>query len=202
MRSPLTFVSPAFLGPAAAVVLLAPFAASAHPGLDAGLHHGAGLVGGLVHPFTGLDHVLAMLAVGLWSGLTARRAATAAVAPVAFVAALAVGALLAVSGSSVPAVEPGIAASLLVLGLMVATRARLGAAAGGLIAAAFAVFHGAAHGLELGGGAALAGMLVGTLCLHLAGLGLARAVVRRPALSRLLGGAVAAVGGAALLGLA
>ena len=91
--------------------------ASAHIGTDFGAHAEIGLLDGLLHPFTGLDHLAAMLAVGFWSALSARRLWTA---PLAFAAMLLAGALLGLAGIELPAVEPMIAASLLVLGLLVA----------------------------------------------------------------------------------
>ena len=98
--------------------------ASAHLGTDSGTHHT--LVDGLLHPLTGLDHLAAMLAVGLWSALVARRAWPDLLwAPVGFAAMLLVGALAGLQGLEVPGVEPMIAASLLVMGLLVATRLRV-----------------------------------------------------------------------------
>ncbi len=104
---------------ATAALLLVPALAIAHPGHGAeGLAHGeAGFIDGLVHPFTGLDHLAAMLAVGVWSALAVR---PVWLAPAAFVALLVAGAAAGFLGVVVPAVEPMIAASLLVLGLLVA----------------------------------------------------------------------------------
>lgn len=153
--------------------LVLPLAALAHAGADAGGHHG--FAGGLAHPFTGLDHLAAMLAVGLWSGLSARRVW---VAPFAFAGLLLVGALLAGAGLALPAVEPMIAASLLVLGLLLATRQAMPAGMAALLVGGFALFHGAAHGGELSGGAALAGMVLATALLHAAGLGMGLALHR------------------------
>jgi urease accessory protein len=145
--------------------------AAAHPGGPVH-HHDAvsALVAGVVHPFSGLDHLVAMVAVGLWSALGARRTW---VAPAAFVAALLAGALLGRSGVAVPAVEPMIAASLLAFGLLLMARLRLAAGATVALVTGFAFFHGAAHGTELAGGhagSALAGMVAATLLLHGAGL--------------------------------
>ena len=103
--------------------------ASAHIGTEPGAHSTLGLWDGLLHPLTGLDHLAAMLAVGFWSALTARRVWTA---PLAFAAMLLLGALLGLTGIELPAVEPLIAASLLVLGLLVALRTRLHVAGLGL----------------------------------------------------------------------
>ncbi|MCK9283418.1 MAG: HupE/UreJ family protein [Rhodocyclaceae bacterium] len=140
--------------------------ASAH-----GWHSGfaPGFVQGFSHPFSGLDHLLAMFAVGLWSSHAGRRFW---LVPASFVALLLVGAQLAAEGIALPAIEPTIAASLLVLGLLLALQARLPAAAVATLVGGFALFHGAAHGIELGPTAApgLTGVLCATLLLHLAGI--------------------------------
>lgn len=143
------------------------FAASAHVGTDGGGHHG--FLAGFSHPFFGVDHLAAMLAVGVWSALGVKRIW---VAPVAFALTLLTGALLAHAGVPFPAVEPMIAASLLVVGLLLAARTQLGAVAAAVVVAVFAIFHGAAHGNELVGTAALSGMVLGTAILHGAGLAL------------------------------
>ena len=178
---------------AAGVAAAASGAALAHTGADAGSHHG--FVEGLAHPFTGLDHLAAMLAVGFWSVLSGRRAW---VAPLAFAAMLLAGALLGLAGVSVPAVEPMIAASLLVVGLLVAGQARMPAAAAAMLVGTFALFHGAAHGIELAGDdsiAPLAGMLLGTAVLHLLGMAAGIAVKpRSPWWPRVAGAAVAGFG--------
>jgi urease accessory protein len=110
----------------ALTVLLLPMAASAHTGADGGMHHG--FVTGFMHPLTGADHLAAMVAVGLWSALAARRGLDLLWAPLAFAGMLLVGASMGLAGVQLPAVEPMIAASLLVLGLLVATRIHLPAA--------------------------------------------------------------------------
>ena len=179
-----------------------PALALAHPGGFAEHAH-AGFTSGLLHPLTGVDHLAAMLAVGVWSALALR---PVWLAPLAFIALLAAGALAGFAGLAVPAVEPMIAASLLVIGLLIATRARLPLGLAVALAGGFAAFHGAAHGLELGGdgaGSALAGMLVSTAALHLAGIGLGYAVFsRRRWLSASAGGALALLGSALLLRMA
>jgi len=146
-----------------------PLATLAHTGADAGSHHG--FLTGFMHPLTGLDHLAAMLAVGLWSALVARRAWPDLLwAPAGFAAMLLVGALAGLQGLEVPGVEPMIAASLLVMGLLVATRLRVPGPVAALLVGAFAAFHGLAHGYELAGepGAALtlAGMLSATVLLQ------------------------------------
>ena len=173
--------------------------ASAHLGTDAGVHHA--FLDGLVHPLTGMDHLAAMVAVGLWSAMTARRVW---LAPIAFAGMLLVGALLGLGGLELPAVEPMIAASLLVLGLLVATQAKLPAALATGLVGAFAVFHGVAHGTELAGGdngwLPLVGMLVATAGLHLAGVGIGLAMRAHSSWwPRAIGGLVTLLGGALLL---
>ncbi len=180
---------------------LMPVWALAHPGLDGGAHHAVGFTGGLLHPLTGVDHLSAMVSVGLWSALTARRLW---VAPLAFVSMLLIGALIGLAGFSLPAVEPMIAVSVLVLGLLVATRMQAPAMLAAAMVGLFAIFHGVAHGSELAGDAhlwpTLAGMLLCTAGLHIAGVGLGLALrSRSPWWTRLTGSAVTTLGGALLL---
>jgi urease accessory protein len=177
--------------------------AYAHTGADAGGHHG--FLAGLAHPFTGADHMAAMLAVGLWSALVARRAGPSLLwAPLGFMLALWAGAWMGLQGVTVPAVEPMIAASLLVIGLLVAVRLRLPGPLAAAVVGVFAAFHGAAHGMELAGTAqawpVLAGMLLTTGLLHAAGIAIGWALRRHNAwLARGAGGAIALLG-LALLG--
>lgn len=161
-----------------------------------------GFMAGLLHPLTGADHLAAMLAVGVWSAMTTRRIW---VAPVSFAALLLVGALMGIAGVSLPAVEPMIAASLLVIGLLLATQAKLPLAACAALVGAFAIFHGAAHGTELASAepiaAALAGMVLGTALIHIAGLLLGRVLMQRHiVLARLAGGAISIFGVGLLTG--
>jgi urease accessory protein len=181
----------------ALTVLLLPMAASAHTGADAGMHHG--FVTGFMHPLTGADHLAAMVAVGLWSALAARRGLDLLWAPLAFAGMLLVGASMGLAGVQLPAVEPMIAASLLVLGLLVATRIHLPAAGAAAVVGVFAIFHGVAHGHELAGeqGAALtlAGMVGATVLLHLSGIAMGWALRHANAwLPRVAGAAVVALG--------
>lgn len=189
------------------IILIAAYALStyaiAHPGHEVDAH-GISFMDGLLHPLTGLDHLAAMLAVGLWSALSATSARRIWLAPVAFAGMLLVGALLGLNGMELPAVEPMIAASLLVMGLLVATRAKLPLAVTAGVVGVFAVFHGIAHGTELAGGgngfAPLLGMLVATIALHLAGVGLGLALRSHSVWwPRVVGGLTALLGGAFLL---
>ena len=175
---------------------------SAAPALAQTGHGGTtGLVAGLLHPVLGADHLLAMLAVGLWSGfvLPARLWAGAA----AFLSAMTLGAGLAWAGVAMAGVEGAILLSVVVFGLMVLLSQpgqAKGITAVSLVAiAAFGAAHGHAHAAEATGAALpyLAGVLSATAVLHLAGLGLARLVQARPSapmLRRTLGSAIAAGG--------
>lgn len=199
IRSSLTTLLPA--------VALLPLAASAHVGVDGTVaHQHVGFMQGLAHPFTGLDHLAAMVAVGLWSASAARGGRDLMWAPLGFAAMLLAGALAAMAGLRVPAVEPMIAASLLVIGLLAATRLRLPGPVAAALVGVFAIFHGAAHGQELAGegGAAvamtaLAGMVLATALLHVVGLGLGGALRQRGAwLPRAIGAGVALFGASLL----
>ncbi|MDR2366100.1 MAG: HupE/UreJ family protein [Zoogloeaceae bacterium] len=177
---------------------LCSFGALAHVG-----HEDApGFVAGFLHPLTGADHLMAMLAVGVWSAMTTRRIW---VAPVSFASLLLIGALLGLAGLHFPAVEPMIAASLLVLGLLLASQARLPLTAGAALTGAFAIFHGAAHGAELGGPsplAAIVGMVLGTALIHIVGLLLGRLLLARHVLwARLAGGCITIFGAGLLTGI-
>jgi urease accessory protein len=175
--------------PLLALTLL-PGAAFAHPG-----HGENGLIAGLLHPFGGLDHLLAMLAIGIWAALQPRALKLAV--PAAFLAALLGGFALAVAGVGLPLVETGIALSVLLSGLLIAGAARLPAPLALTLSAAFALFHGHAHGLEASGSLAAfaVGFLASSLSLHLGGGLLATAVQQRlPLLARSAGAAIAASG--------
>ena len=166
----------------------------AHSGVD-GEHTYLALMRGLLHPFTGADHLGAMLAVGVWSALSMR---PVWLAPAAFLMMVAMGAFAGMAGWAVPVVEPMIAASLLVLGLLMVGRQQMPLALAAALAGGFAFFHGAAHGQELGGAQglqALAGMLVSTALLHVSGMALGRWVLaQRRWLSHSAGAAVALLG--------
>jgi urease accessory protein len=154
--------------------------------------HGS-FAAGFSHPLFGADHILAMVAVGLWAALSGGRAVWAL--PVAFVGAMSVGFALALVGMPLPMVEPMILASVLLLGVLVALSVRLPLGAGAGIVAALALFHGHAHGAEMGGASAvsyLAGFAVATALLHGAGL-LAGGMLARMGGSLLTRGAGAAV---------
>lgn len=172
----------------------------AHPGhLDASAS--SGLVAGLLHPITGLDHVLAMVAVGLLAVSLGGRALWAI--PASFIVAMVAGGALAIAGVHLPMVEPAIATSVLVIGLLVAMQTKLPAPAVALIVASFAVFHGYAHGSEMPVSASAvayaAGFIAATAALHMSGIAAAIAANKTAVrysqnLLRITGGLVAAAG--------
>lgn len=185
-----------------AVTFVLPLAAAAHTGVDGHAH--PGFMNGFAHPFTGFDHLAVMLSVSLWSALAARRAGPGMLwGPLGFAAMLLVGAVLGLQGLQLPAVEPMIAASLLVTGLLVITRWRIPGMAAALLAGVFAVFHGLAHGYELAGSAdavaTLAGMLAATVLLHATGLTMGWALRRANVWVPRLAGAGVALFGVTLL---
>jgi urease accessory protein len=167
-----------------------------------GEHSHMGLTAGLLHPFSGLDHVLAMVAVGLWASQLGGRALW--LLPLTFPAIMAAGAALGFGGVSLPWVEIGIAASVLVLGAAVALTLRPSLALSLPLIALFASLHGYSHGVELPASASAltyaAGFIAATLALHAIGLAIGFAAQRVPVrfAARTAGGAIA-VAGVALL---
>jgi urease accessory protein len=155
---------------------------------------GAGWSQGFAHPFSGLDHILAMVAVGIWAAQNGRPALW--LLPVAFPLAMMAGGLLALAGVPVPGVETGIAASVAVLGLMIALAARPPLPVAVALVGLFALFHGHAHGTELPEAASPVlyglGFVLATAILHLIGLAIGY-VIRQP-----LGARAVRVGGAAI----
>lgn len=158
---------------------------------------------GLAHPLSGLDHILAMIGVGLWAAQRGGRALW--LVPLTFVVVMAVGGLLGFLGITLPYVELGIAGSVLILGLLVAMASRLSLGASMALVGLFAIFHGYAHGAEMAVEASALwyslGFMLATALLHASGIGIALAARRGvPAqLLRVGGGAIAAVGGVLLL---
>ena len=183
----------------ASVLLAVASPALAHTGVGS-VH---GFTAGLMHPLTGIDHLLAMVAVGLWAGLVGGRARFAY--PLAFVAMMLVAGIWGMSGGQLPGVEVGIAVSVIILGLAIALRAAPPLAAGTAACAIFAVFHGHAHGAELPDGANSLGYALGfvlaTAALHGAGLALAGMLAARaPLVARVAGGGLVLAGVAILAG--
>ncbi|MCB1518970.1 MAG: HupE/UreJ family protein [Hyphomicrobiaceae bacterium] len=146
-------------------------AAFAHTG-----HATSGLVAGLTHPMVGLDHLLAMLAVGVWAAQQPTSRAWAG--PAVFVVLLAVGAGLGLAGIAVPLVEPGILASVVLFGVMIVAGRHLPAGAGLAMIGGFALLHGHAHGTEAVGTVTsyMAGFIAASALLHVAGFAFGRSV--------------------------
>jgi urease accessory protein len=177
-----------------AALLAASLPAAAHPG------HGpiSGLAAGLQHPLSGMDHLLAMVAVGLWAGLCGGRRMW--LWPATFVSSMVVGSLLGMFQTVTMSVEPIILASVMVLGLATALRLHAPLVVGGMLIAVFGTAHGYAHGTEIPHTAQgldfAAGFALATVTLHLMGL-LAAAGLRRLRLdfvARFAGGAIVIAG--------
>lgn len=189
---------------AAAAITLAAMTAPAFAHLDP-VEHGS-FMAGFTHPLFGLDHILAMVAVGLWAAsvgaMDSSRKALWAV-PAAFVATMAIGFAAAILGVPLPFVEPVILASVIFIGIIVALALPLPTAGVAAVVAFFALFHGHAHGGEMGEAGALgyaAGFLVATALLHAAGIALGLVAGRllattRGAIATRLAGGLTALGG-------
>ncbi|KZX59149.1 Ni/Fe hydrogenase [Halioglobus sp. HI00S01] len=164
-------------------------------------HEASGVAGGFssgfMHPILGWDHVAAMVAVGLWGAVLGQPALW--VLPVTFPLVMAFGGALGVAGIPLPGVEVGIALSALVLGVMVLTAARPPLWLAAVIVAAFAIFHGHAHGTELPHAvsplAYSIGFVLSTGMLHMCGIAFGL-------LTRFKAGTVAVRAGGGLVGLA
>jgi urease accessory protein len=166
---------------AALSLALTPTLAFAHPG-----HDGVSLVHGFAHPLGGIDHIAAMVAVGLLAARIGGRALW--LVPASFLAAMTLAGAAGMAGFGLPYVETGILLSVVVLGAIVALRVTMPVAAAMGLVAFFAVFHGYAHGAEMpdaaSGMAYGAGFVVATALLHALGVGLgltigARRFIRR-----------------------
>ena len=175
------------------------FAASTAPAfahLDPAEH--GSLLAGFTHPLSGLDHILVMIAVGLWAAQIGGRALW--LVPSAFVGTMAFGFALALAGVHLPFVEPAILASVVALGLLVAMAVRMQAVACAAVVGVFALFHGYAHGGELGAAGALpfsTGFVIATALLHAAGIGLGFGISLLSSgrvIARILGGLTAFAG--------
>ena len=178
-----------------------PSAVFAHGGL--GESHD--LLHGFMHPIGGLDHVLAMVAVGVTAAQLGGRALWAV--PLSFVAMMAIAAAIGMFALALPGIEAGIALSVIVLGAVISLRVKLPVILAAAIVAVFAVFHGYSHGLEMAvarsGVAFGLGFVAATALLHLTGIGLGL-MVGRMALTRSqriaqAGGSVIALVGVVLL---
>jgi urease accessory protein len=135
---------------------------------------GTGFVSGLQHPVSGLDHVLAMVAVGLWGAQLGPPALW--LLPITFPMVMAFGGMLGLMGLALPGIEIGIAVSAIILGAMVGWEARPPLWVAAILVGVFAIFHGHAHGAELPAGAVAVlysiGFVVATGCLHATGIGI------------------------------
>ncbi|SDI09923.1 urease accessory protein [Pseudomonas benzenivorans] len=180
----------------ALALLLSPTLAFAHAG-----HDHSGLLSGLAHPLLGLDHLLAMLAVGLWAAQQSGAARWAV--PLGFVGSMLLGGLFGFGGVQLPLLETAIASSLLALGLLVAVAARLPLAIALGLTGLFGLSHGLAHGLELPAQASpwayAGGFVIATAALHAAGYALVHGLPQAAAPLVRLAGAASALSGACLL---
>lgn len=173
---------------------LTPFLVQAHhlPG------ESNGFASGLGHPIHGLDHVLAMVAVGLWAAQLGGRAVW--LVPAAFVILMTVGGALGMAGIHLPMVETGILTSVLVLGVLIAAAKRLPLVASMAVVGIFALFHGFAHGAEMPVSSSAfsygLGFVLATALLHAAGVGLGLAMRKRATLPmiRFAGAAITVAG--------
>jgi urease accessory protein len=155
------------------------------------------------HPLSGLDHICAMLAVGLWAAQMGGRSIWAV--PLTFVGVMALGGFLGMMGAQLPLFEVGILISVLTLGVLVAASIQLPLAASVIIVGLFATFHGHAHGAEMpetaAGLAYAASFIIATALLHAFGIGLGVATQKlaRPETARFAGIAIVLCGGYLLL---
>ncbi|HEX5935349.1 MAG TPA: HupE/UreJ family protein [Pseudorhizobium sp.] len=185
---------------AATISIAAAAPALAH--LDPAAH--GSFMAGVSHPLFGVDHILAMIAVGLWASQIASgpgRRGALWIVPAAFVGTMALGYASAVAGIGLPFVEPAILASVVALGLLVAMAVRLPLAASAAVVAVFALFHGHAHGGELGSAGALQfglGFMIATALLHAAGIALGLGIGRFSPMVTRLAGVLTALAGLSL----
>ncbi|RWN08560.1 MAG: HupE/UreJ family protein [Mesorhizobium sp.] len=177
----------------AILLLAAAMPAYAHVGIGTA----SSFTAGFMHPLSGLDHMTVMIAVGLWAALKGGKAVLAW--PAAFVGVMLVGGALGMLHMPLPFVEPGILASVVTLGLLVALAIDLPVSAGVAIIGLFALFHGHAHGTEVpenaGGLEYMAGFAIATLLLHAAGIAAGLSLgIRFRGVARAAGAACAAIG--------
>lgn len=177
-----------------ALLSILPAVAQAHPGG----HGSIGWGSGFAHPFMGMDHILAMIAVGLWAVQLGGRAIWQV--PCAFVVAMVFGGALGVAGVGLPLVEHGILASVLVLGLLIAFAVRVPMSGGMMLVSLFAIFHGFAHGTEMPPGSSeldyAAGFAISTAILHGLGMGMGGLIRKAGRIQwlRIAGAAIAIMG--------
>lgn len=183
-----------FTGWLAAAALLASPAAFAHVGHD-DTH---GFISGFSHPFSGWDHVLAMVAVGIWAAQLGQRAVWAL--PLAFPLLMVLGGMAGVAELGLPGIEAGIALSSIVLGVLVLANVQMQVVLAAVLVGALALFHGYAHGTELPASANGLhygmGFVLGTLLLHVTGilLGLLHKTSAGSLVLRAMGAGIAGTG--------
>jgi urease accessory protein len=169
-------------------------------------HLTVGFSAGFAHPFSGVDHLLAMLAIGIWAAQNKRPALW--VLPIVFPSMMAVGAAIAVAGVHFSGAEIGVAGSVVMLGLLIAFAVAMPVWASSLLVSLFAITHGYAHCVELPNGASAlqycAGFIMATALLHLLGLtvGLAAGDKMAEKVVRIAGAGIGATGVYLLAGLA
>lgn len=194
-------ISKTKLGIATLALLAMPTFAFAHPGVG----DASGFTHGFAHPISGVDHILAMVMVGLFAYQLGGRSFW--LVPSTFGLVMALGGALGAMGVSVPFVETGITLSVVVLGAIVALGVKAPAAVAMGLVGLFAIFHGHAHGAEMpenaGGIGYAAGFMIATAALHTAGLGIGAAVgrigVRDGGLVTRIAGGLAAIAGVGLM---
>jgi urease accessory protein len=175
-------------------VVLIPSAAFAHIGVSP-VHD---LMHGLEHPLSGIDHICAMVAVGLWAAQRGGRAIW--LVPLTFVLVMALGGILGMTGVSLPFVERGIVLSVIVLGVLVAAAIRLPLPVSIFIVGLFALVHGHAHGTEISSSATgfsyALGFVAATTFLHAIGVSFGLLMERAHSIQlvRIAGAAIAACG--------
>lgn len=192
-------VSFRFSLPTLGAILYVPICAVAHIGVG----HVSSFGAGFGHPVSGMDHVLAMVAVGLWAAQMGGRAVW--IVPLAFVSLMGVGGVLGILEISIPFGEQGIVTSVFVLGVLIAASLKLPVVVSAFVVGIFALFHGHAHGTEmpagLGGLEYGAGFALATALLHMTGIALRVALkkLRLHDMAVRFAGAVIAVGGVYLV---
>lgn len=179
------------------ITLIFPVAAEAHTGV--GATHG--FANGFLHPLSGLDHILAMVAVGMFAAHLGGRARW--LVPSAFIGMMIVGGMLGIAGITLPLVEVAIGLSVVVLGLVIALRLDMATWSAMAVVGFFALFHGHSHGTEMpqtvSGLEYGAGFVLATALLHAAGIGIGVATGQRARVAQVIGTAMA-IAGVAMLG--
>jgi urease accessory protein len=178
-------------------LLTVPMMVAAMPAFaHTGSHAASGLVDGFAHPFGGLDHTLAMVAVGLFATVLGGRALWAL--PASFVSMILVGGLMGILGIEIPAVEAGIVLSVVILGAVLAAGSRCLISVAMMLTGMFAIFHGYAHGAEMPPEAAAAlyclGFVSSTALLHGVGLAIGIVLGNRKVVYRLAGAGISIAG--------